>query len=482
MHVGPGVHDCLCNAGYAGGGAEGGACSDARECDEAPCVNGATCTESNDDESVGLGLYRCTCAPGYANGVCETELDEYSALCTILDTGTCDVDIDECVSTPCQNGAACSESAVVAEGGVGRTYSHASPVVTAIGAATDGDLASMNLETYRLSLQLAESAVNVYSIFGHVGHILSMPASYQADEPFGTNIGGVDPALIAASPEAGSDSWLTIGITDGDSDSALASIGIDFASWTAESALESANGAVFWMQPHDGPTERDVVIAQLTVTAGLDWTAIVGAQGLANESLVSEESMRNPTWQELDIIFTPSTVVDSNVDVPANAYSCSCTAGFADGFCNYEFLTEYLTECTVTDSSVSEGGAYSYVLPVVTVVGQAEGLDGYTTYQLSLQQHDSVANVYTIWGHEGYEMILPPAWQADPPFGVNVGGVDPAIVAASPGGLAAFDSWLSVGITDGDNDDLLGTVGIDYSTWTIERSLDINNGGVFYLN
>ena len=51
---------------------EGGNCDvDVDECASSPCVNGATCTESSVDASVSFWTYRCTCAPGYASGQCE---------------------------------------------------------------------------------------------------------------------------------------------------------------------------------------------------------------------------------------------------------------------------------------------------------------------------------------------------------------------------------------------------------------------------
>jgi hypothetical protein len=85
--------------------------------------------------------------------------------------------------------------------------------------------------------------------------------------PFGANVGGCNPLLVSASPDAAFDSWLTVGITDGDSAGWLSSIGIDWTAWTIAAGLTAANGAVFWMSPGDGPAGR-AVIAQVTVPAG----------------------------------------------------------------------------------------------------------------------------------------------------------------------------------------------------------------------
>ena len=53
------------------------------------------------------------------------------------------------------------------------------------------------------------------------------------------------------------------------------------------------------------------------------------------------------------------------------------------------------------------------------------------------------------------------------PFGANVGGVNPLLVSASP--AAAFDSWLTVGVTDGDSAGRLSSIGIDWTAWTISE-------------
>ena len=44
---------------------------DVDECDSSPCQNGATCTESSVEAEVSFHAYQCTCVAGFANGVCE---------------------------------------------------------------------------------------------------------------------------------------------------------------------------------------------------------------------------------------------------------------------------------------------------------------------------------------------------------------------------------------------------------------------------
>ena len=65
----------------------------------------------------------------------------------------------------------------------------------------------------------------MYTIYGKFDSPMTLPAAYQEATPFGSNTGGVNAALISASPTAAYDSWLTVGITDGDASGALGTIG-----------------------------------------------------------------------------------------------------------------------------------------------------------------------------------------------------------------------------------------------------------------
>ena len=100
--------------------------------------------------------------------------------------------------------------------------------------------------TWQLGLTLSGSASNVYTIYGDGTSSMVIPAASQVGAPFGANVGGVSPALIAVNAAAGYDSWLTVGITEGDSAGALGSVGIDWGSWTGDTGLTVDNGAVFW--------------------------------------------------------------------------------------------------------------------------------------------------------------------------------------------------------------------------------------------
>jgi hypothetical protein len=166
------------------------------------------------------------------------------------------------------------------EAAVGETNDYLDAVVTTLAASVPG------YTTYTLTASLhADAANNIYAIEGTADGPMSIPAAYQVAAPFGTDIGGVQPAFFpiannAARGYAEFDSWLTIGLTDGSDPNALATIGIDFGSWTDSTALLVDDGSVFYMDPNSGPG-GDVVVAQLTVRSGTSGNVAMGMQGHA---------------------------------------------------------------------------------------------------------------------------------------------------------------------------------------------------------
>ena len=109
-----------------------------------------------------------------------------------------------------------------------------------------------NYQTYQASLILAPEVENVYSIYGDAGRDLEFPPAYQVAAPFGADFGGVSPLFFVSMPTAQYDSWLTVGITEGDSAHRIGAIGISFVNWSEQNGLVSApdtGGSVFWMDP-----------------------------------------------------------------------------------------------------------------------------------------------------------------------------------------------------------------------------------------
>jgi hypothetical protein len=128
----------------------------------------------------------------------------------------------------------------------------------------------LGMTTYQLSVTLPQSASNLYALAGLQEHPFTLPADcHQVDAPFGVNTGGVNPAFIPVMPDAAYDSWLTIGITDGDQGGKISSIGLNWDAWNDGHAVTNTDGAVFFMDPSLGPSnDGPITVAQLTVPTG----------------------------------------------------------------------------------------------------------------------------------------------------------------------------------------------------------------------
>jgi Notch-like protein len=102
---------------------------DVDECVSSPCWNLASCVESSVDATIAADAWGCLCVAGWANGLCiQGTISQYKDQCAtdnaiidprgrpVRDNGVCNIDINECISSPCQNAGACSDSTV--HGGV----------------------------------------------------------------------------------------------------------------------------------------------------------------------------------------------------------------------------------------------------------------------------------------------------------------------------------------------------------------------------
>jgi len=175
--------------------------------------------------------------------------------------------------------------------------------------------------TYRLSLVIQDSAVqNIYAIYGDdqsVNHPLDIPPAYQGQSIFNSNLGGIAPEIVALNPASAFDSWLTIGLTNGDPDNKISMIGLDMDSWTETEGIHTTNGAVFSMDPEEVIVQgREYVIAQLTIPTNHHESVIINVQGKMKAPSGQHSSN---TWQSEGIIFNlePPQSVDPNV-VPDN--------------------------------------------------------------------------------------------------------------------------------------------------------------------
>ena len=99
------------------------------------------------------------------------------------------------------------------------------------------------------------------------------------------------------------------------------------------------------------------------------------------------------------------------------------------------------------------------------------------TFRLTVTLGGGAKNMYTIIGSSKCALSMPAAYQT-PHFGVNFGGVKKGVVDQIK--AAGYDSWLTVGITDGSSG--LGSAGINWKAWTASKGMTTKDGGVFWMN
>ena len=92
-----------------------------------------------------------------------------------------------------------------------------------------------------------------------------------------------------------------------------------------------------------------------------------------------------------------------------------------------------------------------------------------------------MANVYAMAGTVDQVMAFPPAFQVGAPFGADIGGVSPAFFAVVAD--AEFDSWLTIGTTDGTaGAAIAASPGLGLGAWSETTGITENNGAIFYMS
>ena len=128
---------------------------------------------------------------------------------------------------------------------------------------------------------------------------------------------------------------------------------------------------------------------------------------------------------------------------------------------------------TCNASAAGFSGSLRHTVPPLT----ADGVAGYTTYQLSVTLGQGTTNIYSLYGDTTHgPFVLPAAYQVPAPFGGDVGGVNPAFFPMMP--TAQYDSWISIGITNGG----AGEIGIPWSSWSETNGITADNGAVFWMD
>ena len=163
---------------------------------------------------------------------------------------------------------------------------------TRVGVVAQGTSVDAQSTTYRLEVRMQHPGANetIYALAGDSEFGLILPPAFQALAPFGAEIGGVNPAFfdIKGAESAEFDSWLTVGITSGDTSHALGQIGLELERWNSTHGLNEDDGAVFWVDPLAGPIGPIVCVGQLTVLSSFTGQAAFLMQGHTDHLIAGE--------------------------------------------------------------------------------------------------------------------------------------------------------------------------------------------------
>jgi hypothetical protein len=104
------------------------------------------------------------------------------------------------------------------------------------------------------------------------------------------------------------------------------------------------------------------------------------------------------------------------------------------------------------------------------------------TVQLSVSLSAEKANVYAMAGTLDQILSFPAAFQVAAPFGADfsIGGVSPAFFAVNADSM--FDSWLTIGPTDGNARGIAASPGLGLDSWTADTPFSTSNGAIFWMN
>ena len=199
--------------------------------------------------------------------------------------------------------------------------------------------------TYRLSLIVKNTEIkNIYAIYGddiNSPKPMIIPPAYQSIINFNSNIGGVLPAIINIDPDAQYDSWLTIGVTDGNADNEISTIGIDFTSWTENSGIHITNGAVFTIDPEINIVEGDeYIVAQITIPNTRTTSLTLNAQGKTKCEENNNCNGDNRAWKQEGIVFNIIPPTNNPHSIPPTCVS------WYDGCNNCQVNNGQLGACT----------------------------------------------------------------------------------------------------------------------------------------
>ena len=367
-HLGPGLHDCTCNTGWSG---DGHTCADVDECSSSPCQNSAACVQSgcadspfpngvqcspaaatldgtaNAATASPIHMYACVCPAGFTNGACgyalSASLSQYNADCSVADGGNCDIDVNECASSPCLNGAVCTDSTTGPDAN-GVTVSPDSYRCTCPAGFANGvcDYSFIS-PTYDAECAVLESS-------GAAGGNCDLDVDECASNPCANS--------AVCSESTGESS-------------------VSFDAFQCTCAAGFANGMCEYNFISQYTAE--CTVAESTASAALNGICDIDVDECASSPCAGASNCTDSTTNDgtcSDPVQTSqascTSISATWTPISAHAYRCTCPQGIASGVCDYNFISQYNVECTVreSDDSVAQvsGDAPTAVAEACTAV------------------------------------------------------------------------------------------------------------------
>jgi hypothetical protein len=419
----------------------------------------ATAAATSDGSGGGgdhTGLEQVSTKPTWCDGSTESGLENDACGVCGGDGASC----ADCAGTP--HGTAVIDVCGVCSDSIWSQCHPATTGITQVSASVD----SAHV-TVRLTVSLHKDASTLYSIVGSSSGALTLPPAYQVAPPFGRNVGGVSPALFPVRAEAEFDSYLTVGLTNGDPSNSLSSVGLDWTKWDASAGVVNSNCAVFWMSPPRTTARHgaDIVVAQLTLPASAGPTTVT--MGLVGKTKTGHD------WRDDEVSWQLMATGGGGGD------SQSGGAGPSTPVPDVAAPSPSAPAPSPSPPAAAPQSTQQHVTALVDEMGTS--IDGdHTTFVLSVQAAPGTTahSVHSIAGTASSPLVLPPAYQFRGSAGADIGGVADDFFILFP--AAQFDSFLTVDVTGGNSDNQLASAGLDFPRWTDRQGVRNSGCAVFW--